>query len=87
VRYTSCVPLGSKARKRSLGGVVIWKRGNNPRRVQRPPISAIKLAMNKLGVPISSAVGGPALPAPPEAEEKVESVLREAGLLTMREFG
>jgi len=32
-----------------------------------PPISAIKLAMNKLGVPISPAVRGPALPVPEEA--------------------
>jgi dihydrodipicolinate synthase/N-acetylneuraminate lyase len=52
-----------------------------------PPISAIKLAMNKLGVPISPAVRGPALPIPEEAHEKVESVLREAGLLTVREVG
>ena len=35
-----------------------------------PPISAIKLAMNKLGVPISSAVRGPALPIPEEAHER-----------------
>jgi 4-hydroxy-tetrahydrodipicolinate synthase len=46
-----------------------------------PPISAIKLAMNKLGVPISPAVRGPALPVPEEAHEKVEGVLHEAGLL------
>jgi 4-hydroxy-tetrahydrodipicolinate synthase len=52
-----------------------------------PPISAIKLAMNKLGVPISSAVRGPALTIPQEAHEKVEGVLREAGLLTAREVG
>jgi 2-dehydro-3-deoxy-D-pentonate aldolase len=52
-----------------------------------PPISAIKLAMNKLGVPISPAVRGPALPIREEAHEKVESVLREAGLLTVREVG
>jgi 4-hydroxy-tetrahydrodipicolinate synthase len=52
-----------------------------------PPISAIKLAMNKLGVPISPAVRGPALPISEEAHEKVESVLREAGLLTVREVG
>ena len=52
-----------------------------------PPISAIKLAMNKLGVPISSAVRGPALPVPEEAHERVEGVLREAGLLTVREVG
>jgi 2-dehydro-3-deoxy-D-pentonate aldolase len=52
-----------------------------------PPISAIKLAMNKLGVPISPAVRGPALPIPEEAHEKVEGVLRDVGLLTMREVG
>jgi 4-hydroxy-tetrahydrodipicolinate synthase len=52
-----------------------------------PPISAIKLAMNKLGVPISPAVRGPALPIREEAHENVESVLREAGLLTVREVG
>jgi 4-hydroxy-tetrahydrodipicolinate synthase len=52
-----------------------------------PPISAIKLAMNKLGVPISPAVRGPALPISEEAHEKVESVLREAGLLRVREVG
>jgi len=52
-----------------------------------PPISAIKLAMSKLGVPISPAVRGPALPIREEAHEKVESVLREAGLLTVREVG
>jgi 4-hydroxy-tetrahydrodipicolinate synthase len=52
-----------------------------------PPMSAIKLAMNKLGVPISPAVRGPALPVPEEAHEKVEGVLREVGLLTAREIG
>jgi 2-dehydro-3-deoxy-D-pentonate aldolase len=52
-----------------------------------PPISAVKLAMRMLGVPISPAVRGPALPIPDEAHEKVESVLREAGLLTAREVG
>ena len=52
-----------------------------------PPISAIKLAMNKLGVPISPAVRGPALPIREEAHENVESVLREAGLLPVREVG
>jgi 4-hydroxy-tetrahydrodipicolinate synthase len=52
-----------------------------------PPISAIKLAMNKLGVPISPAVRGPAVPIREEAHEKVESVLHEAGLLTVGEVG
>ena len=52
-----------------------------------PPISAIKLAMSKMGVPISPAVRGPALPVPEDTNEKVESILREAGLLTVREVG
>ena len=52
-----------------------------------PPISSIKLAINKLGVPISPAARGPALPIREEAHENVESVLREAGLLTVREVG
>jgi 2-dehydro-3-deoxy-D-pentonate aldolase len=52
-----------------------------------PPIGAIKLAMKKLDVPISPTVRGPALPAPEEAHEKVEAVLRDAGLLTVREAG
>ena len=52
-----------------------------------PPISAVKLAMKMLGVPISPTVRGPALTIPEEAHEKVESVLREAGLLTAREAG
>ncbi|MCA1717495.1 MAG: dihydrodipicolinate synthase family protein, partial [Actinobacteria bacterium] len=52
-----------------------------------PPISAIKLAMKVLGVPISPTVRGPALLVPEEAHEKVEGVLREAGLLTAREAG
>src|SRR5918992_4253073 len=47
----------------------------------------VKLAMKMLGVPISPAVRGPALPIPEEAHEKVESVLHEAGLLTAREVG
>ena len=46
-----------------------------------PPIGAIKLAMNQLGVPLSITVRGPALPAPDEAHEKIEGVLREADLL------
>jgi 4-hydroxy-tetrahydrodipicolinate synthase len=52
-----------------------------------PPISAIKLAMGKLGIPISPAVRGPALLVPEEAQEKIEGVLREVGLLTAREVG
>lgn len=44
-----------------------------------PPIGAMKLAMNKLGVPISPTVRGPALPA--TDEESIENILEEAGLL------
>ncbi|MGF1473718.1 MAG: dihydrodipicolinate synthase family protein [Rubrobacteraceae bacterium] len=44
-----------------------------------PPIGAIKLAMRKLGVPISPTVRGPALPA--TDEEGVNNVLKAAGLL------
>jgi 4-hydroxy-tetrahydrodipicolinate synthase len=47
------------------------------------PVGPIKLAMKRLGVPISPAVRGPALPAPPTAEESIEAVLEEAGLLTV----
>lgn len=46
--------------------------------VSDPPIGAIKLAMNKLGFPISPTVRGPALPA--TDEESVEKILEEAGL-------
>jgi 4-hydroxy-tetrahydrodipicolinate synthase len=52
-----------------------------------PPIAALKLAMKKLGVPISPTVRGPALPVPEEAHEKVEGVLRDVGLLPVREVG
>jgi dihydrodipicolinate synthase/N-acetylneuraminate lyase len=52
-----------------------------------PPISAVKLAMKMLGVPISPTVRGPALTIPEEAHGKVEMVLREAGLLTARQVG
>jgi 4-hydroxy-tetrahydrodipicolinate synthase len=48
-----------------------------------PPIGAIKLAMRKLGVPISPAVRGPALPA--TDEQAIEDVLRETGLLAVSE--
>ena len=46
-----------------------------------PPIGAIKVAMKKLGVPISPTVRGPALPA--TDEEGVESVLEALGLTTV----
>lgn len=52
-----------------------------------PPIGAIKAAMNVLGVPISLAVRGPALPAPEEAREGIEAALREAGVMAAREAG
>lgn len=50
-----------------------------------PPMGAIKLAMNVLGVPISPAVRGPALSAPESAREKIEAALNEAGLLEVPE--
>jgi 4-hydroxy-tetrahydrodipicolinate synthase len=50
-----------------------------------PPMGAIKLAMKKLGVPISPTVRAPALPATEEAHAAVEAVLKEAGLLTVSE--
>jgi 4-hydroxy-tetrahydrodipicolinate synthase len=46
-----------------------------------PPIGAIKLAMQILGVPISPAVRGPALPADDGAREEVEAILENAGVL------
>lgn len=51
------------------------------------PLGAIKLAMKVLGVPISPTVRAPGLSAPKEAHEKVEGVLREVGLLTVRKAG
>ena len=46
-----------------------------------PPIGAIKLAMGILGVPISPAVRGPALPADEGARESVEAILEDSGVL------
>jgi 4-hydroxy-tetrahydrodipicolinate synthase len=46
-----------------------------------PAMGAIKLAMRKLGVPISPAVRGPALPA--TDEDAIEAVLRDVGLLAV----
>jgi 4-hydroxy-tetrahydrodipicolinate synthase len=46
-----------------------------------PAMGAIKLAMGKLGIPISPTVRGPALPA--TDEEAIEAVLRDVGLLTV----
>jgi dihydrodipicolinate synthase/N-acetylneuraminate lyase len=50
-----------------------------------PPIGAIKVAMNRLGVPISPTVRGPALPA--TDEEGIEAVLRDVGLLETSKTG
>jgi 2-dehydro-3-deoxy-D-pentonate aldolase len=50
-----------------------------------PAMGAIKVAMNKLGVPISPAVRGPALPA--TEEEAIEAVLGEVGLLEPSKAG
>jgi 2-dehydro-3-deoxy-D-pentonate aldolase len=50
-----------------------------------PPIGAIKVAMNKLGVPISPTVRGPALPA--TDEEAIEAVLKDVGLLETSKTG
>jgi 2-dehydro-3-deoxy-D-pentonate aldolase len=46
-----------------------------------PAMGAIKLAMKKLGVPISPSVRGPALPA--TDQEAIEAVLEEVGLTTV----
>lgn len=46
-----------------------------------PGMGAVKLAMKMLGFPITPTVRGPALPAPPEAEARIEAALKEAGLL------
>ena len=50
-----------------------------------PPIGAIKLAMKKLGIPISPTVRGPALPA--TDEQAIEAVLRDVGLLETSKAG
>jgi dihydrodipicolinate synthase/N-acetylneuraminate lyase len=50
-----------------------------------PVVGAVKVAMAKLGVPISPAVRGPALPAPSEAYGEIEAVLEGAGLLPVAE--
>src|SRR5215207_696447 len=49
-----------------------------------PVVGAVKLAMKKLSVPISPTVRGPALPAPPEAEEDIDATLHAAGLLPVQ---
>jgi 2-dehydro-3-deoxy-D-pentonate aldolase len=52
-----------------------------------PPIGAIKLAMQILGVPISPTVRGPALPADEGAREEVETILENAGVLDPSKAG
>lgn len=49
-----------------------------------PGLGAAKLAMKKLGVPLSPTVRGPALPAPPDSEEAIEATLEAAGLLPVQ---
>jgi len=49
-----------------------------------PGLGAAKLAMKKLGVPLSPTVRGPALPAPPDSEETIEATLEAAGLLPVQ---
>ena len=46
-----------------------------------PGLSATKLAMMKLGLPISPTVRAPALPVPPESEAAIDAALEAAGLL------
>ena len=50
-----------------------------------PPIGAVKLAMQKLGIPISPTVRGPALPA--TDEQGIEAVLKDVGLLETSKAG
>jgi 2-dehydro-3-deoxy-D-pentonate aldolase len=49
-----------------------------------PGLGAAKLAMKKLGFPLSPAVRGPALPAPTDSEEAIEATLEAAGLLPVQ---
>ena len=49
-----------------------------------PGLGAAKLAIKKLGFPLSSTVRGPALPAPPDSKEAIEAALEAAGLLTVQ---
>jgi dihydrodipicolinate synthase/N-acetylneuraminate lyase len=51
-----------------------------------PSLGATKLAMKKLGLPVSPTVRRPALPAPEESEGEIEAALKTIGLLpTKRE--
>ena len=45
-----------------------------------PGLDAIELVMNKLGVPISPTVRGPALPATSVAHADIEAALEGTGL-------
>jgi dihydrodipicolinate synthase/N-acetylneuraminate lyase len=49
-----------------------------------PGLGAAKLAIKKLGVPLSPTVRGPALPAPPDSDEAIEATLEAAGLLPVQ---
>ena len=49
-----------------------------------PGVSAAKLAMKKLGVPLSPAMCGLALYAPPSSEKTIDTALEAAGLLPIR---
>ena len=48
-----------------------------------PGLGATKLAMQKLGVPITPTVRGPALPAPQESHAGIEAALEGAGLTVL----
>ena len=49
-----------------------------------PGLGAAKLAMKKLGIPLSPTVRGPALSAPPESDKAIEATLEAAGLLSVQ---
>ena len=44
----------------------------------------MKLAMKKLGFPLSPTMLNPALPTPPNYEEAIETTLKAAGLLPVQ---
>jgi dihydrodipicolinate synthase/N-acetylneuraminate lyase len=44
----------------------------------------MKLAMTKLGFPLSPTMRSPALPNPPNYEEAIETTLKAEGLLPVR---
>ena len=52
-----------------------------------PPIGAIKLAMQILGIPISPTVRGPALPADDGSREEIEAILEDSGVLDSSRAG